>query len=413
MDFGNLIIDGKLKVHQDVKNEDNEVTKGYCKSWIENHKGYLEENCLKDPASKVYNSSKAKDIQGLSCALEGMFNESIRYVLVPFILNKEAEENDYNKKDDAFQFFENFKRDDLKLNKLKKNLIIYDAIFDLSTLPLHTTESITETVLIWADTVYMTKMLEICYNLTIRTRVASLTHPILMKIDEQQSNILKMKPFRTVGIDFHHSALTMRHLSFGMIDIFDKPQKFIESKCSPATKQAMNYTDASWFDKTYVDLMYVYARSLIARNQSKTANEIANTILHLYANPNVVNNNQAFIGAKKFEKIRDIVNIGDDIEVIHQVPRYSMEVFEKLCNILYSNLKASSDTVLKEESILHDLENKLIDLDVQFGVLESSHQLFFETENKILEEVVQSRKTENQNTIYQTKMKYVVLESCM
>ena len=59
MDFGNLIIDGKLKVHQDVKNEDNEVTKGYCKSWIENHKGYHEENCLKDPVSKVYNCSKA------------------------------------------------------------------------------------------------------------------------------------------------------------------------------------------------------------------------------------------------------------------------------------------------------------------------------------------------------------------
>ena len=380
---------------------------------MEKHQTYHENNCIKilvNNVSNAYDCTTASDIQGLSCALESMFNGSINHVLIPFLLIKGPNnESDYQQNDDNYQFFENFKRDDLRFNKLKKNLVIYDASFDLSTLPMHTTEGITESVVIRADTVYMTKLVEISYNLTIRTRVASLSHHILMKIDKKQPNILKMKPLSKVLIKYHYSALAMRHLSFGLVDLFDRPFHFHESKCSPVIKEAVNYTNPSWYDSTYVDLMYVYARSLVLRNQSKTANTIANEILHLYANPKVVKNDQAFIAAKKFEKFRD--NFGNDRKKMHQIPKYSMEVFEELCNIMYSNLKDRSDHVLKEEINLQDLQNRLADLNVQFGILESAHDLYFKTESSIIEELVRAINGDNLNTIFQSKLRYCFLSN--
>ena len=409
VNFGEATIDGKINLFEDIQDISNEITEDYCGKWMADHGDYQDQHCTKklvNNVSDVYDCSKATDVQGLSCALESMFNGSTSHVLIPLKLREDQQEAyEYYKNDDIFQSFENFKRDDLKFNKLKKHLVIYDAIFDVSTLPMHTTEGITENVIIRADTVYMTKLLQISYNLTIISRVASLSYPIIMKIDEMHSKILKMKPFRRVLINYSNSALTMRHLSFGLVDLFDKPRKSIKSKCLPSNKEAINHSNPSWYDRAYIDLVYVYARSLVARNQTETALAIANTIIHLYDNSKVVSNNQAFIAAKKFKNIRDLANKKKNIGEIHQVPRYSMEVLEKLSAIMYTKLKASSDVVAKEEINLQNLKNRLVDLSVHFDVLESGHELYFKAEKKVMEQLNQATNLENQNTIFQSQLR--------
>ena len=69
-----------------------------------------------------------------------------------------------------------------EFNKQRRLLTFYGTKFDLAILPENTNETITEEVIIKADTVIISKPITINFMLKIRARIVSIDHPITMKI---------------------------------------------------------------------------------------------------------------------------------------------------------------------------------------------------------------------------------------
>ena len=69
-----------------------------------------------------------------------------------------------------------------EFNKQRRSLTFYGTKFDLAILPENTNETITEEVIIKADTVIISKPITINFMLKIRARIVSIDHPITMKI---------------------------------------------------------------------------------------------------------------------------------------------------------------------------------------------------------------------------------------
>ena len=71
-------------------------------------------------------------------------------------------------------FFQEFNEAEPTFNQRRKSLTFYDTKFDLSSLARNTNASVTQEVIVKADTVYMSQPLDITYSLIIRARVASI-----------------------------------------------------------------------------------------------------------------------------------------------------------------------------------------------------------------------------------------------
>ena len=122
--------------------------------------------------------------------------------------------------------------------KTQKNLTIYDTIFDLAELESHTRcerKCFTEQVVIKADTVYMSKPLQIFYNLTIRARIVTINYPLSMVIRKDQFKLLKTT-FMEENLIVFRNNLTMRHRKYGLIEIFDVKSQNISRKIDKLTE---------------------------------------------------------------------------------------------------------------------------------------------------------------------------------
>ena len=63
----------------------------------------------------------------------------------------------------------------------------------------------------------------------------------------------------------------------------------------------------SWFDKTLVNLIYVCARTVLSKeNNIELALSMANYILDLHNNKDVIGDVRIFIAAQKFKKIQEL-----------------------------------------------------------------------------------------------------------
>ena len=82
-----------------------------------------------------------------------------------------------------------------EFNKQRRSLTFYGTKFDLAILPENTNETITEEVIIKADTVIISKPIIINFMLKIRARIVSIDHPITMKIsvDDFKKGVTRTK----------------------------------------------------------------------------------------------------------------------------------------------------------------------------------------------------------------------------
>ena len=82
--------------------------------------------------------------------------------------------------------FSDLRELDRKSNSQRQHVTIHKLKFNLNDILMYTDRSITESVTVYADTVYMNETLEITFQLKVRARVVLISHPIMMVLEEEQ-----------------------------------------------------------------------------------------------------------------------------------------------------------------------------------------------------------------------------------
>ena len=212
---------------------------------------------------------------------------------------------------------------------MRKSLTFYDTKFDLSTLAIHTNASITQDVIVKADTVYMSQPLDVTYQLSIQARVVSIDKPLTMTIRSEEFNLARMRTKHEKKVSFNN-VLNLRHRKFGLVEIIDVfPSSKANSQCINSesiffadlnntfmikyflgTPIKINSTDLdvkSWYDRTLLNLIYVCARTLLSKEiNTGLALSIANYTLDLHSNRDVTGDVRIFAAAQKFKKVLEL-----------------------------------------------------------------------------------------------------------
>ena len=175
-----------MDVYQDFEEDENIATK-YCNFWNANNKPFLG-NCqeiLEESVIDCTGNEDKYDIQGLGCYLlqhEGNLSTvRIKFPVdidTPFV-------HDFGRGQDS-SFFKDFNGADTEFNLKIRNLKFYGTKFDLAVLPQNTNPNLTESVLIRADTVYISQPISISYELKIRARIVSIDKQIAMEMPIDQ-----------------------------------------------------------------------------------------------------------------------------------------------------------------------------------------------------------------------------------
>ena len=240
-DSGTLQItkDSDVNVFRNYEEIDIELTYDYCEAyWSRVEKISGGDNCILIN-SEIDCSKNDKFLRDFGC-----YDFTNTYFKMPFdAADKSAGEKvmkvrlgfpqddtpkvieDYGPCENA-DFFKNF-NGRMDIAEIMQVLVIYAPKFDLSTLN-NRTSSRTKHVIIQADLVYMTKDLKIDYNLTIKSRVVSISHTISMIYDAREVNIenMKLKEVNEFHVERNNDTIE-RHRSFGLVYVIDtlKSQK--------------------------------------------------------------------------------------------------------------------------------------------------------------------------------------------
>ena len=259
---------------------------------------------------------------------------------------------------------------DKKLSPFRKTLTLYQLKFNLNDLVQYTNPSVTESVTIFADTVYMTEELEIFYNLTIRARIVAISYPITLVYDRN----LNLRTFPREMLVRHVSfedKLDMRQRKFGLIDIMDQhgyvPEEY-ERYCHNSAYSLSNGLDLhDWFDLNIVNMLHICSQSLLADKKSKPiALKIIDFVQKFYQKRTDVKDPSAYFAAQRFLKLKQ----KEQNVTIHYVPKFVLSQIKELSKTLYTHLHLYWTTVKDHESNVTDLAANLQNSNQQYELAE-------------------------------------------
>ena len=262
-----------------------------------------------------------------------------------------------------------------KFHTFRKIVKLYQLSFNLNDLSEYTKSSLTESVTIFADTIYMSGPLDITYNLTIRARTVALSYPITLTYDRNQYNLPKEMMTRYVSFD---DQLVMRQRMFGFIDIVD--QHNYENKstpCQPSYSLSDELDLDGWFDPTIVNMLHVCIYPLLADEKSEeTGRKLIDFVLNFYQKKTDVNDMTAYMAAKKFLKFKE-----KQEEVrIHKVPNYVLEDILILSDSLYNSFDQLWKAVMGHEERVLLLKDDIFNANEQFELVEEQLKNLVELE---------------------------------
>ena len=275
-----------------------------------------------------------------------------------------------------------------KLSAFRKTMTIYQLKFNLNDLDKYTKRGVTESVTIYADTVYMTEELQISYNLTIRARIVAISYPITLIYDRKPYNLPKEMLVRHVSFE---DKLDMRQRKFGLIDIMDQHvyvPEVDETYCHKSAYSLSNDLDLhDWFDSNIVNMIHICSHSMLAdENTAPTAKKIIDFVLNFYQKRADVRDPSKYIAAQRFLKLK----AKDQKVKIHYVPKFVLSQIKELSDNLYSQLSFYWTSVGRHEEDVKKLAKHF----------ESSNQQF-ETAEKQMTSLLHSEKTTFLNSIKQ------------
>ena len=344
--------------------------------------------CHQDENSPNLDCSDVKDVDSLGCYFSTVADQYTS-VSVQFPTDViPVQVSDFGQGETA-RFFQEFNGAQASFNRMRKSLTFYGTKFDLSSLALHTNDTITEEVHIKADTVYMGQPLNITYKVFIKARVVSIDKPLIMTLKSEDFEQTQMRVKYEEQVSFNRNILHMRHRTFGLVDIIDVAPTSIgmdtsKSHCRPLQKDSNDVDVTSWFDSTSVNLMYVAARTMLPQETYlPLALDIANFTLDLHSSKEVIGNQRTYVAAQKFKKLQEL----GQLKQAHNVPWYSLDKISQLSEIMFNRFNLYWINATNMENRIADARARIQDMDVQFQIVEVQQQQYFDSEMAILEEI--------------------------
>ena len=285
--------------------------------------------------------------------------------------------------------FTDLKEVNKKFNAMRKHVVIHKLKFNLNDL-LQYTNNITETVTVYADTVYMTEPMNITYKLNIRTRVASISHPISMFFNRTEKELPKMDGIEVKYINFSSGFLMMRQRTFGLVDIIDKHDIVpTSSKCQPLVVESSNKNIdvGEWFDTTIVNMMNVCGHALLGQNSEYLlARKMIDFILAFHRRKTDFKDETKYSRALKFQDFNKL----QVRKRIHFVPNYNFQDIHSLSDSLKDQFALLSSIVKKHEEHICDVNSRLGESNQIFAMIEMVMTNLFNTEKNLFLNSLQS-----------------------
>ena len=337
-------------------------------------------------------------IDDLFCELKDTNFKSIS-----FLFPKDSEilpvENFYEAESNSY--FREFNQINGKSNMTKylKDLKLYGTKFDLAKLETHVGLR-TESVTVFADTVYMSKSIEpVFYRLSVRARVVSVSEDIWMNMTHKQffSTFEADQPVdnwanvEEIITDVGDTSFAIRKLGF--IEVQQAitlstalPQ---ENLCSPRIFDVSQYETehntppAIFFDRAQINLLRLAVRTLASTRSNPTlALNMADHVLQKTSNPAIVADKKAYIVAQKLIRDKEILT-----SHTRNVPFYSTKVIKDLAQVMYDRM---SDYARNETNLMNKLDaalGRMTDMNRNFEDARLMRELYFEMELMTLEEI--------------------------
>ena len=278
---------------------------------------------------------------------------------------------------------------------------LYGTKLDLSEI-LQYTSNKTQKIIIHADTVHMTQPVTqpIHFDIFIRSRVASINHPIPMRFTRNQL----FEGFETEGtgeeverftiLEEHVNMspnLTMRLRKFGRIEILDSlPEEVAPSytthQCVPYNVNITDYIRDihSWFDETSINLNYIGARTLLTKETNPIlVSNMTEFHLNYVKDANTVDNQRAIVASQQFVTIQQLLNHPDS----HNVPIYTLGTIQQLADVLYDELTVYRDDEIATELELFIAQGRLHDMQIQFSMVQLQQQLYIDAEMEEMDRI--------------------------
>ena len=279
-----------------------------------------------------------------------------------------------------------------KLTAFRKTMTIYHLKFNLNDLTKYTKPLVTDSVTIFADTVYMEEPLEIFYNLTIRARIVAITHPITLTYDKNFYNLPREMLERHVSFE---DKLVMRQRRFGLIDIMDQHDYVPENEedfCHKSTYSLSNDLDLhDWFDSNIVNMIHICSHSMLANERdAPTAKKIIDFVLNFYQKSTDVKDASKYIAAQRFLKFKQ----KDPKVIIHYVPKFGLPTIKELSETIYKHLTLYWTSVRDHQTQVKKLSTDIKNSNQQFELAEMQMMNMFHSEKAtILNSIKQANVT--------------------
>ena len=345
------------------------------------------------------------NIEDLICELRDLDFKSITFSF-PKDKSPIHVENFFEAETDAY-FQEINGRDNM--TQYLADLKLYGTKFDLASLDDYIGLR-TETVTIFADTIYMSRPLKspIKSRVSMRARVVSISEDIAMNMTKQQlfdtpleadQPVDNWASVEEVVTGVGNTSFSIRKQGYIQVqkEHIVEPLRSSESTklCTPRYFDVHEYESdhhtppAVFFDRVQLNLLRVSVRTLAStRSNDPLALAMADHTLAKTADPTIVDDKKAYIAAQKLIRDKEIIKSHNK-----NVPFYTTSVMSELAEIMFQkmSLYKANETLLMLK--LDIALGRMADMNKNFEDAKRMRELYFELELQTLEEIWNSTDT--------------------
>ena len=285
--------------------------------------------------------------------------------------------------------FKDLREFNSKFSSMRKEVVIHKLKFNLNEITLYTNNDVTETVIVYADTVYMTGPLEVSLELKVRARVVSISHPITVIFKANQM-LPENDGIEEKYISFNECTMIMRQRTLGLVDIID--QHVVEassSKCLPMEllSSDKNIDVGEWFDTTIMNMLNICSHVLLAENEtSKLAQTMIDFVLAFYHRKTDFKDDTQYITGLKFMKYLK----QQDSTKLHRVPNYNFKDIKELSVGLHRQFDLFDGVVRESEGRIYKMNLALLQSNQDYKLAEEMMTNLFNTEKELFKTVLKT-----------------------
>ena len=391
-EFLNVRMDEDKKIVQDLKVDQSTAT--FCEH-EKNEAPSISSLCSDDNG----HLSCSHNIEDALCQLRNQDFKSVTF-LFPKDEQKVNTQDFYEAETNSY--FKNLNKINGKTNLTQylPNLKLYGTKFDLATLDEHVGLR-TETVTVFADTVYMSRPLQkpIKNKISIRARVVSISEDIPMNMTREQlfealhadQPVDNWASVQEVITGVGNTTFFVRKLGF--IEIQNEFSSTLlpssSKECTPRIFTVQEYETQHhtkpevFFDRVQLTLLRMAVKTLAStKSNDALATDMANHALLKTADKTIIEDTKAYLITQKLIHDKEVMASHK-----RNIPFYNTDMMSALAGLMFDrmSLYAANETVLMQR--LEDALSRMEDMNKNFEDARLLRELYFETELATLEEI--------------------------